>query len=866
MSLRFILMTVFAIFLSNHSNIEMKNLIHETLSLSIVTVAAAALAGCAERDFLTDNYNTVIEVSSEAPQCGENSGTRTAVDPTEYTSGEIGVNWLPNDKIGIYGDKGSGNVAFDNMSSSETDRTTFAGNLASGEKPLYAYYPYNPAADSDPHNLTGNLPLVQSYSTATRELKNDWKVGIPYDGSASEYRFRHIFAFLKYDINAAGTEVVGERLLSISLKIDGAQLGGDFSYDFVSDQCSFKPQTDADCVKMEWSDTPELSASTFNGYMNVAPCTGILDKNIDIVITTNRHIIKFSQKSVVDELKTNTYYIIPLELSKFQDEWTIEINPDGEENAAWVPGLESRLACANTVFAIPGKPFMHKIRVPRSSSQTAHAVVPVKTGVKRAYNLPEGLTWNAERCLVEGIAPAAGEYTYSVEFEINGTTYKEGIRLIVSDNLHQPTPHMGWQSWNVLETKIDEASLKAVADALANNGWAKAGYIWLGIDDCWQQLDGLKDANGVALVNSSKFPNGIKAVTDYIHSKGLKAGIYSDAGTLTCASGDQAGGTTLGAYGYESQYAAAFTEWGFDKLKEDWFWGGHGDNNGALNPDDYNLAHELYGKMGSGIKAAGNKILLSMCEWGTHDPWKWAAEVGASSWRMSQDHRDGWMGSLSGSKNNPTKNDGGIGLQNTIDLMRNLWSYTGINRFNDADMLVVGIRGTGSSSNDLVYGVSKNIFGTYKKDGKTYTGMSDAEYETEFAMWCMWSSPLLLTFDVRKSDINSHDVALLKNEELIAINQDQLGQGAEFVKRVGNLEYYMKDLANGDVAIAVVNLGDDQADYTISLTDYDALNAGATYAARNLIKKANAGALSASSSLTGSLASHGTFIVRLVRQ
>lgn len=264
--------------------------------------------------------------------------------------------------------------------------------------------------------------------------------------------------------------------------------------------------------------------------------------------------------------------------------------------------------------------------------------------------------------------------------------------------------------------------------------------------------------------------------------------------------------------------------------------------------------------MGSGIKDAGNKILLSMCEWGTHDPWKWAAEAGGSSWRMSYDHRDGWMGQngTTGTiikkpkPNDPTVNTGGIGLKNVIDLMRNLWPYVGINRFNDADMLVVGIRGGGTSSNDLLYSDKGS--------------MGDAEYETEFAMWCMWSSPLLLTLDVRNSGINSHDLALVKNAELIAINQDPLGQGAEYIKSVNGIDYYQKDLANGDVAIAAVNLSDNSADCTISLSDYEALDKAASYSARDLIGLKDAGTLSASEPLTATIAKHGTYIVRLTRQ
>ncbi len=826
---------------------------------------AAILSAC-NADGIGDftsarRHNTVIEGYCPAP-ASEDPETRTAVDPTEYTSGEIGINWLPTDEIGVYGTR-TANARFTNQSEQKIDKTSFAGSLQDGEVPLYVYYPYTATAGTDPTAVKGNLPLTQHYSTATRELEGDWKVGVPQAGSTQKFTFEHIFTFLKFDINAGGTDVAGERLLSVSLTIPGSQLGGDFTCDLTTRATTFMPASDASCVTMEWTDQPELTASTFNGYMNVAPVTGIAGKEATVQIKTNLHIVTFTETMKADAFRPNTYYTVPLTLSRFKDRWTVEDNPDAKEkNAEWVPGLQSRLACANTVFAIEGQPFMHKIRVPQSTSQTAHAVVPVKTGVKHAYNLPEGLTWNSERCLVQGTAPAAGDYVYSVEFEIGGMTYKEGINLHVAakaSDLHQPTPHMGWQSWNVLETKIDESSIKAVADALVSGGWADAGYKWLGIDDCWQKTDGTRDNNGVPVVNPTKFPNGLKSVTDYIHSKGLKAGIYSDCGSLTCASGSQGGGTLLGAYGYESQTAQAFTEWGFDKLKEDWFWGGHGDDDGKLDASNYDLARELYGRMGSGIKDAGNKILLSMCEWGTHDPWKWAAEAGGSSWRMSYDHRDGWMGQngTTGTiikkpkPNDPTVNTGGIGLKNVIDLMRNLWPYVGINRFNDADMLVVGIRGGGTSSNDLLYSDKGS--------------MGDAEYETEFAMWCMWSSPLLLTLDVRNSGINSHDLALVKNAELIAINQDPLGQGAEYIKSVNGIDYYQKDLANGDVAIAAVNLSDNSADCTISLSDYEALDKAASYSARDLIGLKDAGTLSASSSLTATIAAHGTFVVRLTK-
>ncbi|MDE5972319.1 MAG: fimbrillin family protein [Muribaculaceae bacterium] len=826
--------------------------------------AMLALGACSADESVGRRIgNTVIEATAEAAGNGD-TDSRAAVDPIEYTSGQIGINWLPQDMVGVYGDKGTANAPFSNLNTIETSSTSFSGSLADGEKPRYAYFPYSTMAGSDYRAVMGNLPSTQYYSAATREVKCDWKVGTPVDGSVGRFRFQNIFVFLKLEVSAAGTAIDGERLKSVKLSIDGKQLSGDFTCDLSNGLCLFSPTTstrsaDDSSAAVEWTDTPALGRETVTGYVNCAPVDGLAGKSISVEVTTDRHIATFEVPLKVDRLDANYYYTVPLTLSRFADGWTLVDNPDSpvEENAAWVPGLQSRLACANTVFAIPGRPFMHKIRVPQSQSQTAHAVVPVKDGVIRAYNLPEGLRWNADRCLVEGTAPAApGEYVYSVEFEIGGQTYSEGIRLSVSNNLHQPTPHMGWQSWNVLETKVDEASIMGVADALADNGWADAGYNWLGIDDCWQSTDGSRDENGVPVVNMTKFPNGLAYVASYIHSRNLKAGIYSDAGTHTCANGSQGGGTLLGAYGYESQMALAFTEWGFDKLKEDWFWEKQGNPSG-VDPNSSAAAHELYGRMGAGIQAAGNRILLSMCEWGTHEPWRWAAEVGGSSWRMSYDHRDGWMGQNGTTgfnkpaPNNPTVNLNGIGLKNTIDLMRNLWSYTGINRFNDADMLVVGIRGGGTSSNDLLYSPKGS--------------MGDAEYETEFAMWCMYGSPLLLTLDVRRSDINSHDVALLKNEELIAINQDPMGQGAEWVKTEGEMDYYMKDLADGDVALAVVNLGDKDGTYVMDIAAFEALDADAAYRVRDLIARTDAGTLSASAPLTGNLNGHATFIVRLTK-
>lgn len=841
---------------------------HTTAKTLALLAAGALLASCTADSpcTLPGNANTVIETAC-LPPAHEGTGTRTAVDPTEYTSGEIGVNWLPTDRIGVYGST-TANACFTNLSGQETNRTSFAGTLQDGEAPLHAYYPYTGTAGDDPTAVRGTLPLTQHYSTASRVLEGDWKVGTPQDGQPGKFTFEHVFAFLRLDVNAAGTAVAGERLLGVSLTIPGTQLGGDFTCDLATRATTFTPSgDDASCVTMEWTDQPLLSASTFHGYMSVAPVDGILGREVTVRLETSLHVITFTETLKADAFRPNTYYTVPLALSLYQDRWTMEDNPDArEENAEWVPGLQSRLACANTVFAIEGQPFMHKIRVPQDTKQTAHAVVPVKEGVVRAYNLPEGLEWNADRCLVQGTAPQAGDYDYSVEFTLGGTTYKEGIRLHVAAtaaDLLSPTPMMGWQTWNVLKDQIGYGILEKQLEGMKAKGLIDAGYRYFGVDDCWQLRN--DNDNGHQIPDPAKFPaengvNGMARMADLIHQYGLKAGIYSDCGTKTCAK-------YFASYGYEELHAQDYKDWGYDFLKEDWYYDLDMAPTGATSStfvDGYSgltsywntptMAQQLYTRMGTALKSRG--LMLYMCEWGLHDPWKWGAETGATCWRMSYDLRDGWWGAIGNSKNND-QNANGIGLHNTIVLMRNLWPYVGINRYNDADMICVGLRGAEGPAHECVYN---------QPDGLT----SD-EAETAFAMWCMWGSPILLGFDMTK-DMESdaglkHDLALIKNQELIAISQDPLGQGAEYVKTDGYVDYYMKDLANGDVAIAAVNLGENLPhSYEVSLADFEALDKSATYSARDLLGQKDAGTLSSSSSLKGTINKHGTFIVRLTKK
>ena len=471
-------------------------------------------------------------------------------------------------------------------------------------------------------------------------------------------------------------------------------------------------------------------------------------------------------------------------------------------------GMGGSLNCATVMFSQPGVKFMHKLR-----SNNPDAIISVK-------DLPAGLEWNERRQLVEGVIDTEGEYSYTALLTLDGSTDEIPISLTVSSNLEQPVPFMGWLSWNVVQDQISESVIKTVADAMVSQGLKDAGYNYLVIDDLWH-ASSRESGTNKPLHSPTKFPNGMKVCADYVHEKGLKFGIYSDGGTMTCAS-------AFGSYGYETIDANQYAEWGVDLLKYDY----------CNAPSDLATCKQRYKAMGDALKNSGRTILFYMCEWGVREPWKWAPETGATCWRSTYDTRDGWVGVSNG-----------IGMVQSVAGMKDLWPYHGVNRFNDADMMCVGIHGTGKSSNDLV-----------QKAGMTMT-----EYRTQFAMWCMWGSPLTLSFDLRKS-ITDEDLELMTNPELIAINQDRMGQAAEFVYQDGNqVQLYFKDLENGDVAVAVLNMSDATQSFTVDFSDISALDPTAMYNVRDLANRADMESATGSIEFP-SIEAHATKVVRLSKQ
>nr|WP_320059584.1 glycoside hydrolase family 27 protein [uncultured Bacteroides sp.] len=304
------------------------------------------------------------------------------------------------------------------------------------------------------------------------------------------------------------------------------------------------------------------------------------------------------------------------------------------------------------------------------------------------------------------------------------------------------TPPMGWNSWNCFSCDINEQQIKNVADLIVSSGMKDAGYKYVNVDDCWQVG---RDRNGNILVDSLRFPSGIKALADYIHSKGLKFGIYSCAGSLTCAG-------RPGSRGYQYQDARTYAQWGVDYLKYDWCY------------EEAQTPQGAYRTMSDALKASGRSIVFSICEWGNSQPWKWAKGIG-HLWRTTGDIINAFKGTMYG---------GGSGVVEIIDQNADLYPYAGPGHWNDPDMLQVGN-------------------GVLTMD----------ENRSHFTMWCMLAAPLLAGNDLRSMD--KETLSILTNKDVLAVDQDELGmQGRRYMK-IGEHEVWVKQLKNGEAAVCFFN-------------------------------------------------------------
>jgi alpha-galactosidase len=318
------------------------------------------------------------------------------------------------------------------------------------------------------------------------------------------------------------------------------------------------------------------------------------------------------------------------------------------------------------------------------------------------------------------------------------------------------TPPMGWNSWNKFSCNVSEQLIKGAADALVASGMKAAGYQYVVIDDCWQ----VKRADdGTIIADPERFPSGMKALADYVHSKGLKFGLYSDAGTMTCQK-------RPGSKGHEAQDARTYASWGVDYLKYDWC------NSEGLDQRD------AYQRMSRALRATGRPIVFSMCEWGSSQPWLWAQGVG-HLWRATGDIQDCW---------DCGKSWGGMGVSHIIDLMAELHPFHGPGHWNDADMLEVG-------------------------NG----GLTPAENRAHFSFWCLFATPLMAGNDLAGMTPETRDI--LTNPEAIAVNQDALGMQGRRVRDGGALETWVKPLADGSKAVILFNRGSEESPMEVEWKD-----------------------------------------------
>lgn len=333
------------------------------------------------------------------------------------------------------------------------------------------------------------------------------------------------------------------------------------------------------------------------------------------------------------------------------------------------------------------------------------------------------------------------------------------------------TPAMGWNSWNTFTWDINEKLIRETADKMVENGYRDVGYEYIVIDDCWSLKE--RDADGNLVADPEKFPNGMKAVGDYLHEKGLKFGMYSCAGTHTCAG-------YPGSFEHEFHDAKQFAAWGVDYLKYDY----------CFKPR--NMCGELlYKRMSLALRNSGRDICFSACNWGEDDVYQWIRASGAHSYRSTQDIQDNWESicniALSQMEKEP---------------------FTGNYCHNDMDMLVVGM-----------YGGSNSDFICSERIG----GCTDVQYKTHFSLWCMMGSPLMIGCDIRSANEVTKDI--LQNKELIAINQDPEARGAYRIKlepqwfNEDEAFALVKVLHNGELAIGFFNLSDTERELTVQFWD-----------------------------------------------
>ncbi|GGA66268.1 hypothetical protein GCM10011507_17290 [Edaphobacter acidisoli] len=361
------------------------------------------------------------------------------------------------------------------------------------------------------------------------------------------------------------------------------------------------------------------------------------------------------------------------------------------------------------------------------------------------------------------------------------------------------TPPMGWNSWNHFHRNVTDAIIRQQADAMVSSGMRDAGYIYINIDDTWE---GGRDAQGNILTNS-KFPD-MKALADYVHSKGLKLGIYSSPGAKTCAGFE-------GSLGYEEQDAKTYAAWGIDYLKYDLCGLGVQMKAAGSHEAAHKIMVDAYVKMRDALRSTGRPIVYSLCQYGVDDVWKWGPSVGGNLWRTTGDINDTYARMAD------------IGFNQQLGLA----PYAGPGHWNDPDMLEVG-------------------------NG----GMTTDEYKTHMSLWAILAAPLLAGNDL--TTMTPETLAILTNHDVIAVDQDKLGKQGDRVSADGLTEMWARPLEGGAEAVGIFNRGTSTATTEV---DFHKLGFSGSVKARDLWLHKDLGSIKGPYSVT--IPAHGVVMLRV---
>jgi alpha-galactosidase len=416
------------------------------------------------------------------------------------------------------------------------------------------------------------------------------------------------------------------------------------------------------------------------------------------------------------------------------------------------------------VFGVrPGNPFLFTI--------PATGARPIEF---TAEGLPKGLALDKATGRITGSVAKRGTYLVTLEVKNSLGSAAREFKIIVGGQIAL-TPPLGWNSWNCFASAVDDQKVRSAADAMVNSGLVNHGWSYINIDDCWEIRPNTDDPilmgeprNAQGMINTNKkFPD-MRALSDYIHSKGLKMGIYSSPGPLTCA------GYTA-SYQYESQDAEQYARWGIDYLKYDWC-----SYDRIAKDRSLPELKKPYFVMRAALDKVKRDIVYSLCQYGMGDVWEWGGEVGGNSWRTTGDITDTWE-SMSG-----------IGFSQAGHE-----KYAKPGNWNDPDMLVVGMVGWGPALHP--------------------TRLTPNEQYTHISLWCLLSSPLLIGCDMTQLD--DFTLGLLTNDEVLDVSQDPLGKQARRVSKDGDLEVWAKELEDGSVAVGLFNRGTWKSEITARWAD-----------------------------------------------